>query len=151
MEDQKFSAYIYEEFFQMIFEQHFNLVYRAKDLYVAPKTLNNALKFISNAVYIDNAFDKIKPFLQKILYEAAAPIMKISQEDMFIFSDDVVEYLRRQHSYSEALYSTKMLMLDLITDICQYKSEKSRVANYENQALPEFLLPFLQYASTAMG
>jgi hypothetical protein len=94
------------------------LVYRAKDLYVAPKTLNNALKFISNAVYIDNAFDKIKPFLQKILYEAAAPIMKISQEDMFIFSDDVVEYLRRQHSYSEALYSTKMLMLDLITDIC---------------------------------
>lgn len=85
MEDQKFSAYIYEEFFQMIFEQHFNLVYRAKDLYVAPKTLNNALKFISNAVYIDNAFDKIKPFLQKILYEAAAPIMKISQEDMFIF------------------------------------------------------------------
>ena len=68
---------------------------RAKDLYVAPKALNNALRFISNAIYIENAFEKIKPFLEKILYEASAHVMKITQEEIYMFSEDIVEYLRR--------------------------------------------------------
>jgi hypothetical protein len=61
---------------------------------VGSKCLNQALKFISASTKQSNTMEKLKPYVENILYDTIIPIMFVSQKDINMFNNDPVEYIR---------------------------------------------------------
>lgn len=70
-------------------------MFSRKTKFVGSKALNFVIKFIASASKIDITMDKMKPFMDTILYETAIPLMLVSQRDVNLFSDDPIEYIRK--------------------------------------------------------
>lgn len=39
--------------------------------------------------------NKLKPYIENIMYETAIPIMMASQRDIQLFTEDPIEYIRK--------------------------------------------------------
>ena len=51
--------------------------------------------------------EKLKPFVENILYYTIIPIMFITQKDMSTFQNDPIEYIRNQYDFTETLFQPK--------------------------------------------
>jgi len=58
--------------------------------------------------------EKLKPFIESILYESAIPIMLQTHKDVCLFSEDPTEYVRKQLDFTETLYMPKQIVIDLV-------------------------------------
>lgn len=82
---------------------------------------------------------KLKPFVERLLFEVVvAPIMLVTHRDVTIFSEDPIEYIRKQTDFTETLYQPKNTAVDLLGYLCQYKSSK-------RAKQPDYLLKFLGF------
>jgi len=87
-----------------LLESHLQLVLSRKDKFVGSKCLNQALKFISASTKQSNTMEKLKPYVENILYDTIIPIMFITQKDMTTFNNDPIEYIRNQYDFTETLF-----------------------------------------------
>lgn len=65
--------------------------------------------------------EKLKPFIETLLFELIVPIMFITHKDITLYKDDPIEYIRKQNDFSETLFSPKNTVKDLLIYLCQYK------------------------------
>ena len=69
-------------------------MFQRKDKFVGSKTLSFAIKFIAASTKKANTMEKLKPYVENILYDTVIPIMFITEKDMTTFESDPVEYIR---------------------------------------------------------
>ena len=53
--------------------------------FVGSKTLNFVIKMVTASCKIERTMNKLKPFMDNILYETVIPIMLVSHRDMSLF------------------------------------------------------------------
>ena len=142
----KFSKNFQETFSELLLESHLMLMFARKTAFVGSKCLNFVIKYVSSATKIERTMSKLKPFIDNILYETVIPIMLPTMKDIALFSEDPIEYIRKQQDFTETLYMPKNTVIDLLQYIVMYKSNKK-----DKNAKPDYLIPFLNYAVTNMN
>ena len=80
-----FNNHFQETYGEMLLESHLQLMFKKKTNFVGSKTLNFVIKFITSSCKIERTMNKLKPFMENILYECVIPIMLISHRDMTLF------------------------------------------------------------------
>jgi hypothetical protein len=123
-----------------LLESHLQLLLSRKENFVGSKCLNQALKFISASTKQSNTMEKLKPFVENILYDTIIPIMFITQKDVSTFQNDPIEYIRNQYDFTETLFQPKNQVQDLLCYLCKYSGSKKK------KSKPEYLHKFLNFA-----
>jgi hypothetical protein len=83
-------------------------MFKRKNGFVGSKTLNFNIKYVSSATKLQNTMEKLKPFIENILYETIMPIMLVTHKDVTLFNEDPVEYIRKQYDFTETLFMPKI-------------------------------------------
>lgn len=87
--------------------------------------------------------EKLKPYVENILYDTIIPIMFITEKDMSTFNNDPIEYIRNQYDFTETLFQPKNQVQDLLCYLCKYSSEKKKK---KKSVKPDYLHKFLSFA-----
>lgn len=138
-----FQTYFQSTFSEQLLESHLTLMFNRKTQFVGSKCLNFNIKMVSSSVKIPQTMNKLKPYIENIMYETAIPIMMATQRDIQLFNEDPIEYIRKQEDFTETLYMPKNTVIDLLQYITMHKSDK--------KGKPDYLFPFLNYAVTNMN
>jgi len=51
--------------------------------------------------------EKLKPFVENILYDTIVPILFITERDITMFETEPIEYIRCQYDFTETLFQPK--------------------------------------------
>ena len=78
-----------------LLESHLQLMFQRKEKFVGSKALSFAIKYISGSTKKENTMEKLKPYVENILYDTVIPIMFITEKDMNSFQTDPIEYIRQ--------------------------------------------------------
>jgi hypothetical protein len=87
-----------------LLESHLQLLLSRKTNFVGSKALSFAIKFISNSTKQAQTMEKLKPYVENILFDTVIPIMFITERDMNTFESDPIEYIRNQYDFTETLF-----------------------------------------------
>lgn len=77
-----------------LLESHLQILLSRQNSFVGSKALNYVIKFASHSTKLKNTMEKLKPFVQNILYNVVIPILYVSERDMQSFNNDPIEYIR---------------------------------------------------------
>jgi importin-7 len=144
---QTFSSNFALNFSIPLLESHLQLMFERKDKFVGSKALSFCIKFTSAATKQENTMDKLKPFVENILYDTVIPIMFITEKDMSTFANDPVEYIRNLYDFTETLFQPKNTVQDLLVYLCRYSSQKKQKKKGKSKrGKPDYLHPFLAFA-----
>lgn len=77
-----------------LLESHLQTLLSKKTGHVGSKALSFAIKFISNATKQQGTMEKLKPFVENILYDTIIPILFITERDVTTFQNDPIEFIR---------------------------------------------------------
>ena len=145
---QTFSSNFALNFSIPLLESHLQLMFEKKDKFVGSKALSFCIKFTSSATKQENTMDKLKPFVENILYDTIIPIMFITEKDMTSFTNDPVEYIRNLYDFTETLFQPKNTVQDLLVYLCRYSSQKKKKkkGGKSKRGKPDYLHPFLAFA-----
>jgi len=132
-------------------ESHLQLMFKRKTGFVGSKTLNFNIKYVTSATKLNRTMDKLKPFIENIIYETIMPIMLITHKDATLFKDDPIEYIRKQQDFTETLFMPKNTVIDLLQYICSYVSAPKVKGQKKSARRPDYLFPFLHFAATNMN
>jgi len=113
-EDKQWSQFFQTNFAETLCESHLQLMFKRKTHFVGSKTLNFAIKLVSAATKVPLTMSKMLPFMGTILYETAIPLMLVSKRDMALFTDDPIEYIRKQQDFMETIYMPKVTTVELV-------------------------------------
>ena len=87
------------------------------------------------------------PYVDNLLFETIIPIMLIAHRDVIMFKDDPIEFIRKQQDYTETLFAPKNAIVELLIQLCEYKSDKkNKKPDYLNKFLEFCLNNLNQYA-----
>ena len=89
-------------------------MFKRKTHFVGTKTVNFVIKLVTAATKIPLTMAKMIPFIDNILYETVIPLMLISQRDLQLFTEDPIEYVRKQTDLMETIYMPKITTIDLL-------------------------------------
>jgi importin-7 len=79
-----------------LLESHLQTVLRRQTNFIGSKALNFGIKFVSQSTKMAETMAKLKPFVEKLLFEViVVPIMLITHRDITLFKDDPIEYVRK--------------------------------------------------------
>ena len=98
----------------MLLESHLQLIFKRKTNFIGSKTLNHVIKFVTCSCKIERTMNKLKPYIDNILYETAIPIMLVSHRDMDLFQNEPIEYIRKCDDLIETIYMPKNTCVNLI-------------------------------------
>lgn len=87
-----------------LFESHLQLLFKRKNCFVGSKALNFAIKFISKCSQMDHTMNKLKPYVENILYDTVIPIMFVTQRDLETFETDPIEYIRSLYDFADTMF-----------------------------------------------
>ena len=90
-----------------LLESHLQLLFSKKNMHVGSKALNFCIKFTSASTKLENTMEKLKPFVENILYDTVVPILFISHKDLQQYENDPVEYIRAQYDFTETMFQPK--------------------------------------------
>ena len=77
-----------------LLESHLQIMFAKKNQFVGSKALNFAIKFTSASTKQQITMEKIKPFVEDILQNIIVPIMFTSEQDVELFTNEPIEYIR---------------------------------------------------------
>jgi hypothetical protein len=143
--DVPFVKYFADNFAEMLLESHLQLMFKRKSGFVGSKTLNFNIKYVTAATKLQRTMEKLKPFIQNILYETVMPIMLVTHRDATLFHEDPIEYIRKQQDFTETLFMPKNTVIDLLQYLCSYISTPKVKGQKKQKRQPDFLFPFLGY------
>lgn len=89
-----FSKWFKENHSLPLLESHLQILLNKKTQFVGSKALSFAIKFLGAATKQKLTMNKMKPFVEQILYECIIPIMFITQKDIAQFQENPIEYIR---------------------------------------------------------
>ena len=46
-------------------------------------------------------FEKLKPYIETLLYDCIVPLMFVTETDLATFRDEPVDYIRNEYNYEE--------------------------------------------------
>lgn len=146
----EFSKKFYQTYAVPLLESHLALVFRRKTHFVGSKALNFAIKYVSACTKLELTMDKLKPFVENLIYEVVIPIMKVTHKDVVLFRDDPIEYVRKQMDFTETLFAPKNTVVDLLQYLCSYKAtKKAKKSEYLHQFLQFCVTNLEQYSQQA--
>jgi len=105
-----------------LLESHLQILFQRKTHHVGSKALNFAIKFISASTRMQNTMEKLKPYVENILYDTVIPIMYITQRDVEQMEDSPIEYIRNLYDFTETLFQPKNQVQDLLCYFMGYSS-----------------------------
>lgn len=124
-------------------ESHLQQLLSRKSNFVGSKALSFNIKFISTCTKHDHTMEKLKPFVENILFDTIVPILYVTEQDIETFSNDPIEFIRDQYDFTETLFQPKNVVQDLLIYICKYREGKGKK---KAKAKPEYLHKFLGFA-----
>lgn len=86
--------------------------------------------------------EKLKPFIENILFDTIVPILYVTEQDLTTFHNDPIEFIRNQYDFTETLFQPKNVIQDLLRYICKHREGGKK----KSKAKPEYLFQFLQFA-----
>ena len=113
-----FSEKLIDTYAESLLESHLTLLFKRKTEFVGTKCVSFCIKFVTYSMKVEKTMEKLKPFIESILYESAIPIMLQTHKDVCLFSEDPTEYVRKQLDFTETLYMPKQIVIDLVVQIC---------------------------------
>lgn len=113
-------------------------VLKKKTNFVGSKTLNFSIKYIIQSTKLPSTMKVLYPFIERLLYEIVIPVMQVTIKDVNLFNDEPIEYVRKQNDFTETLFTAKNTMVDMLTGLCQYKTNKKAKR-------PDFLKKYLEF------
>ena len=135
-----FSKKVLSTFAVPLLESHLQMVLRRKTHFVGSKTLNFAIKFVSQATKLPQTMKLLYPYIETLLFETLIPIMLITHRDLELFKEDPIEFIRKQNDFTETLFSPKNNVIDMLRYLCSYKQNKK-------QKKPDYLQKFLEFCA----
>lgn len=91
-----FSKAFREKYAIPLLESHLGVVIKRQTNFVGSKSLNFAIKYVSQSTKMPVTMKKLKPFIEKLLYEIiVSPIMLLTHRDVTLFKEDPIEYIRK--------------------------------------------------------
>lgn len=48
--------------------------------------------------------EKLKPFVENILFDTIVPILYVTEQDLTTFNSDPIEFIRNQYDFNETLF-----------------------------------------------
>ena len=126
-----------------LLESHLQLLFSRKSMHVGSKALNFSIKFISASTKLDNTMEKMKPFVENILYDTIVPILFITHKDLQAFENDPIEYIRQQYDFTETMFQPKNQVQDLLSYLCKYSSDRKKKG--KKKPRPDYLHKFLEF------
>jgi len=79
----------------LLLESHLKIMFDRHSKFVGSKCLNFVIKYISAATKIKSTMERLKPYVENILYQTVIPIMMVSERDIKLFQEDPIEYIRK--------------------------------------------------------
>ena len=79
----------------LLLESHLKIMFDRHSKFVGSKCLNFVIKYISAATKIKSTMERLKPYVENILYQTVIPIMMVSERDIKLFQEDSIEYIRK--------------------------------------------------------
>lgn len=135
-----FSVNLNQKFVLPLMESHLQQLMSRKTNFVGSKALSFSIKVLSYCTKHENTMEKLKPFIENIMFDTIVPIMYITERDINTLNDDPIEFIRNQYDFTETLFLPKNCVQDLLIYICKYKEDKKK------KTKPEFLQKFLGFA-----
>ena len=94
--------------------------------------------------------EKLKPYIQDILYKIILPILYINGKDMETFTDDPKEFINSHYDFLEASMQPKSQACELLCDLCKYSSTAKKVQKKngkmkKKKGKPDYLHAFVTY------
>ena len=71
-------------------------MFQKKTNFVGTKSMIYTIRFITNTTRNPEAFEKIKPYIETILYDCIVPLMFAKQADIDLFRNEPVEFIQKQ-------------------------------------------------------
>ena len=92
--------------------------------------------------------EKIKPFVEDILQNIIVPIMFTSEQDVELFTNEPIEYIRCQYDFTETMLQPKNQVQDLLQYLCKYSSDKPKKSKKGKRIAPkpDYLFGYIQWA-----
>ena len=84
--------------------------------------------------------DKLKPYVENLLFDTIVPILYITERDIETFQNDPIEYIRNQYDFEETLFQPKNQVMDLLQYLCKHKEGKGKK---KAKSKPEYLYKFI--------
>ena len=126
-----------------LLESHLQLLFSRKQNHVGSKALNFSIKFLSASTKLENTMEKMRPFVENILYDTIVPILFITHKDLQQYENDPIEYIRAQYDFTETMFHPKNQVQDLLMYLCKYSSEKKKKG--KKRPRPDYLHQFLEF------
>ena len=63
---------------------------------------------------MDTLMEKLKPFVDSMLYDTIIPIMCITQKDRETFTNEPVDYIRNQYDFDDTIFNPRNEVQDLL-------------------------------------
>lgn len=80
-----------------------------EEQFVGTRTLALSIKFCSASLTIKAARQMLEPYVEKILFDISLPLFMTSEQELAIFNEDQIEYVRLQYAQSNDMNIKKQL------------------------------------------
>lgn len=138
---QKYTIPLLESMMKILFSQPQN--------FVGAKCLIFTIKYIEASARMDQTLEKIKPYIDQIIYDIILPMMYITKQDNELFEEDPQEYVRCYQEYDETLFCPKIEVQGLLTILVSYCSDKNITKGPDGKyakKMPDNIQKFMAYA-----
>ena len=122
-----------------------NLALKASGGFITDNIHRLCLSYMMSAVEMSPTFKLIKPHMDFVLFQAIFQTLCLSSEDIALFTDDPVEFVRRIHDPMDDWLDPRTSAINLLQTLARYRAK---------DVLPR-LLPFMEsvlqtYGETAL-
>lgn len=93
-----------------LMESHLDQLLSRKSFFVGSKALSFSIKFLSNCTKLPNTMEKLKGYVENILFDTIVPILYVTEQDMNTFNNDPIEFIRNQYDFTETLFQPKSVV-----------------------------------------
>ena len=124
--------------FVPLLESHLQLLFQKKTDFVGTKALMYSLKYITMATHNPDTFEKLKPYIETLLYDCIVPLMFVTEADLTLFREEPVEFIRNEYHYEE---NHKEQVHDLCFYLNSFSSKKPEKEG--EKPTPDYLQYFL--------
>ena len=93
--NQAFSLNFVESLIPPLLDSHLQIVFKKKTHFVGSIALNYALQFLCIATKIPLTMSIMEPYIENILFETTVPIILVTTNDVYLFKEEPIEYIRK--------------------------------------------------------
>jgi len=111
-----------------------NLQMKSQGVFITDDVYRSCLTYVANCTEMSPTYKVLKPHLHYILFDVVFPTLCMTQEDVQLFSDDPVEFIRKIHDPANDWLSPMLAATNLLQMLARYR---------QKDVMPMFI-PFLQ-------